>query len=67
VSGQTARLRGETIASVADEYVLGRGALAIKRLDRLIAQGRLGPPRSAATFRKRLSRALRRNGYLMAS
>ncbi len=64
VSGQTPRLRGEVIAYVADQYMLGRGAFAIKRLDRLIAQGRLGTPKPAAAFRKRLVRALRRNGYL---
>ncbi len=67
MSGQTTRLRGLTIGYVADEHLLGRGNLATKRLDRLIAQGKLGTRRSAAAFRKRLSSALRRNGCLTAS
>ena len=54
---------GLAISYVADEYLLGRGRVGVRELDRQIARGLLGKPRAARTFRRRLLRALTRNGY----
>lgn len=50
-------------AHVADEYLLGRGAVAIRQLDALIASGAVGSPKVAAAYRARLLKLLRRFGY----
>jgi hypothetical protein len=55
--------RGAVAAYVADEYLLGRGAIGVRELDRDIARRLLGSPRSARAYRARLLRVLHTFGY----
>jgi hypothetical protein len=55
--------RGLMASYVADEYLLGRGRVGVRELDRQIARGLLGGPRKAKTYRRRLLRLLSRYGY----
>jgi hypothetical protein len=48
---------------VADEYLLGRGSVGLRALDRATKRGLLGKPASAKKFRKRLLTLLDRYGY----
>lgn len=54
---------GLAVSYVADEYLLGRGRVGLRELDRQIARGVLGTPRKAQALRGRLLRALTRFGY----
>jgi hypothetical protein len=60
---ETSFNRGEVLSYVAEEYLVGHGALARRQMDHLIKVGKLGSPESAAAFRTRLLKALRRYGY----
>lgn len=48
---------------VADEFLLGRGPVGLRALDRAAKRGLLGKPASAKRFRKRLLRRLHQYEY----
>lgn len=48
---------------VADQYLLGRGSVGLRELDRQARRGILGTPKQARAFRKRLLGFLHRFGY----
>ena len=48
---------------MADEYLLGRGAVGLREFDRQSARGVLGSPRRARAFRTRLLARLRDYDY----
>ena len=54
---------GLAVSYVADEYLLGRGRVGLRELDRQITRGVLGKPAKAQALRRRLLRALTRYGY----
>jgi hypothetical protein len=54
---------GVISAYVADQYLLGRGKVGLRELDRQARRGILGTPRQAKAFRKRLLGFLHRFGY----
>lgn len=55
--------RGPLAAYVADEYLLGRGKVGLRELDRQARRGTIGTAKGVATFRARLLRLLHRFGY----
>jgi hypothetical protein len=50
-------------AYVADEYLLGRGAAALRELDKQLARGVVGSPKESKTYRRKLLTLLHRTGY----
>ncbi len=55
---------GGVVASyVADQYLLGKGSVGLKELDRQAKRGSLGTKKGAARYRKDLLRVLKLYGY----
>jgi hypothetical protein len=51
VGASLATLAAGAASNVADEYLLDRGRVGLRELDRQIARGLLGTPRRAKAFR----------------
>ncbi len=50
-------------AYVADEYLLGRGSVGLKEMDKQLARHVVGSPKASKRFRAKLLTLLHRNGY----
>jgi hypothetical protein len=62
-AGRDEEVGGTIAAYVADQYLLGRGSVGLRELQRQMRRGVLGSPREARMYRTRLLKLLRKWDY----